>query len=155
VSGDLRLGGRYQFEGNAGGTVTACDPPRSFAATWEFGGGVTWIVVRLKDVPDGAELELEHIARVEGDLWDQYGPGAVGVGWDLALMGLGAQLRTGAAVDPAAAAAWSASAESKIFIRRSSDDWCRASITAGTSEAAASAAAARTTAFYTGSAPDA
>src|SRR5215831_3624182 len=34
VSGDLRLGGRYQFEGNAGGEVTACEPPRYVAATW-------------------------------------------------------------------------------------------------------------------------
>ena len=28
VSGDLRLGGRYQIEGNAGGTITRCEPPR-------------------------------------------------------------------------------------------------------------------------------
>lgn len=27
VSGDLRLGGRYQLEGNASGRITACDPP--------------------------------------------------------------------------------------------------------------------------------
>src|SRR5438309_5051618 len=47
VSGDLRLGGRYQLEGNAGGTIQRCDPPRSFAATWEYGEGVTWIEVRL------------------------------------------------------------------------------------------------------------
>ena len=33
VSGELKLGGRYQLKGNAGGTVTACDAPRSFATT--------------------------------------------------------------------------------------------------------------------------
>ena len=38
VEGDLRLGGRYQLKGNAGGTITACTPPDHFAATWEFGG---------------------------------------------------------------------------------------------------------------------
>lgn len=27
VSGDLRLGGRYQLEGQAGGEVLACEPP--------------------------------------------------------------------------------------------------------------------------------
>ena len=27
VSGDLRVGGRYQFEGNAGGVIEACDKP--------------------------------------------------------------------------------------------------------------------------------
>ncbi|HWI02255.1 MAG TPA: SRPBCC domain-containing protein, partial [Acidimicrobiales bacterium] len=33
VSGDLRPGGRYQLEGNAGGTIERCDPPHGFAAT--------------------------------------------------------------------------------------------------------------------------
>src|ERR1700730_11920499 len=31
VSGDLRLGGRYQLQGNAGGEVTRCEPPRLLA----------------------------------------------------------------------------------------------------------------------------
>ena len=43
IAGDLRLGGRYQLQGNAGGTITACEPPRHLAATWEFGGKVTWL----------------------------------------------------------------------------------------------------------------
>lgn len=34
VSGELKLGGHYQLEGNAGGTVERCEPPHSFAATW-------------------------------------------------------------------------------------------------------------------------
>ncbi len=28
VSGDLRVGGRYQFEGNAGGEIVRCESPR-------------------------------------------------------------------------------------------------------------------------------
>ena len=47
ISGDLRLGGQYQIEGNANGTVQECDPPHSFAATWEYGGEVSWIELRL------------------------------------------------------------------------------------------------------------
>src|SRR6266508_5865410 len=43
ISGDLRLGGRYQLEGNAGGTITACEPPRHLAVTWEYGGDVSWV----------------------------------------------------------------------------------------------------------------
>jgi uncharacterized protein YndB with AHSA1/START domain len=153
VSGDLRLGGRYQFEGNAGGEITSCEAPRYVAATWEFGGGVSWVSVRLADGPDGASLELEHIAPVPDDMWDQFGPGAVGVGWELALVGLAQYLETGRAVDPATALAWPTSEEGKAFVRQISDDWGRASITAGTDEAAAMAAAARTTGFYTGSPP--
>src|ERR1700682_3819007 len=41
ISGDLRLHGRYQLEGNAAGTIESCDPPRSFRATWEFGGQIS------------------------------------------------------------------------------------------------------------------
>lgn len=151
ISGDLKLGGRYQFEGNAGGEITRCEPPRLLAVTWEYGGGVSWLIVTLKDdAAGGTRLELEHIAHVEGDFWDRFGPGAVGVGWDLALMGLARHLASGAAVDRAEAMAWSTSAEGKDFMRRTSEAWGEASIAAGTEESAARAAAARTTAFYTG-----
>jgi uncharacterized protein YndB with AHSA1/START domain len=151
ISGDLRLGGRYQLEGNAGGEITRCEPPRLLSVTWEYGGGTSWLTVTLSDDhAGGTRLELEHIAHVEGDLWDRFGPGAVGIGWDLALMGLARHLASDAAVDPSEAAAWSASDEGKDFMRRSSEEWCKASISAGTEESAARAAAARTTAFYRG-----
>jgi len=50
VSGDLRPGGRYQLEGNAGGQITECDPPRQLAITWEYGGVVSWVKVSLDPV---------------------------------------------------------------------------------------------------------
>ena len=43
VSGDLRLGGRYAFEGNASGTIERCEPPRRIDATWEYGGQTSWV----------------------------------------------------------------------------------------------------------------
>jgi len=151
VSGDLRLGGRYQLQGNAGGTITRCEPPRVVAMTWEFGGDVTWLEVTLEPTRDGrAHLQLEHVARVPDERWDEFGPGAVGVGWDTALLGLGNHVESGATVDPREAMAWLGSDNGREFVRRSSDDWCRASIAAGTDSAAARAAAARTTAAYTG-----
>jgi len=93
ISGDLRLGGRYQLEGNAGGKIERCDPPNSFAATWEYGGDVSWIEVRLAIEPkSGTRFELEHIAHVDDERWAEFGPGAVGVGWDMGLMGLALHL---------------------------------------------------------------
>lgn len=155
ISGEFRLGGRYQFKGNAGGTITKCDPPNHLAVTWEYGSDISWVDVRLEvRASEGVHLELEHVAHVDDTRWDQFGPGAVGVGWDLGLMGLARHLSSGAALDPQAAAAWSASSEGKNFMRLSSDDWQRASIASGTSDAAAAAAAARTTAFYTGEGGD-
>jgi uncharacterized protein YndB with AHSA1/START domain len=152
VSGDLRVGGRYQLQGNAGGTVERCDPPNSFAATWEMGGETSWIEVRLSEQPDGRiRFELEHVAHVTDERWAQFGPGAVGVGWDLALIGLVRHLSGEPRVDPQQAFAWTVSDEGRQFIALSSDLWCEASIAAGTPTAGARAAAERTTAFYTGS----
>ncbi|KIH99456.1 hypothetical protein LP52_07410 [Streptomonospora alba] len=150
VSGDLSEGGRYQLEGNAGGTISSCDPPTSFTATWEFGGQVSWIEVSLAAEPTGTRLELVHIAHVDDELWDRFGPGAVGVGWDMALMGLAEHLASGAAADPAEVESWMASDEGRSFVELSSERWRRASVEFGTDEEAARAAAERTTAFYTG-----
>jgi uncharacterized protein YndB with AHSA1/START domain len=151
VTGDLRVGGRYQLEGNAGGTVERCDPPRSFAATWEYGGEVSWIEVRLTEEADGrTRLELEHTAHVDDKLWDQYGPGATGIGWDMMLLGLANHLASGQGIDPAEAVAWSGSEDGRRFMTLSGERWCEASIEAGTDEEAARAAAERVLAFYTG-----
>lgn len=151
VLGDLHLGGRYQLQGNAGGEITACEPPRHLAVTWEFGGQVSWVAVRLAEqAPDATRLELEHMAHVDDNWWDEFGPGAAGVGWDLALMGLAQHLQTGATVDRQAAMAWPTSPEGKAFVRASSNGWAQASAAAGTDVAAAQGAADRTTAFYTG-----
>jgi uncharacterized protein YndB with AHSA1/START domain len=150
VSGDLRLGGRYQLEGNAGGIIERCDPPESFAATWEFGGETTWIEVRLTPQLDiRTRLQIEHIALADAQRWAEFGPGAVGVGWDMALFGLAGHLSAGPAVTPGAGAAWLASAEGSQFVSLSSDRWSAANAAAGTDEAAARAAADRTTAAYT------
>jgi uncharacterized protein YndB with AHSA1/START domain len=151
VSGELRVGGRYQLEGNAGGVIERCEPPRSFAATWEYGGDISWIEVTLTPVDsDRTRVQLEHIA-VPGDHWEQFGPGAVGIGWDLGILGLSLHLGTGAAVDPAEVEAWSASEDGRRFMAVSSDRWCDADVASGTDAATARAAADRTVAAYTGS----
>ena len=151
VSGELRLGGRYQLEGNAGGTVTSCDPPRAFAVTWEYGGQVSWVTVRLTERDGSTQLALEHVAHDDAS-WEQFGPGAGGVGWDLGMMGLGEHLSGAARVKPADAMKWTTSDEGRAFIEQSSNDWARASIAAGTPEDTAKAAAERTRLAYTGGA---
>jgi uncharacterized protein YndB with AHSA1/START domain len=154
ITGDLKLGGRYQLQGNAVGTITTCEPPRHLAVTWEFGGGVSWVAVRLSPDPKGGtRLELEHAAHVE-EHWKKYGPGAVGIGWDLGLLGLARHLETGEAVT-LEGGAWAESEDGKDFMRRSGEDWCRADIASGAEPRAAKAAAAQTIAFYTGATPPA
>jgi uncharacterized protein YndB with AHSA1/START domain len=150
VSGDLRLGGHYQLEGNAGGTIEHCDPPKSFFATWEYGGQVSWIEVRLAaEAADRTRLEIEHIAKAGDERWAEFGPGAVGVGWDLLVMGLSLHLSGRPAADPQSSAAWVASEEGKRFMQLSGDRWCEAHIASGDDESAARAMAERTIAAYT------
>ena len=47
VSGNLEPGGRYQVEGNAGGTISACESQSHFGLTWEFAGDVSWVAVQV------------------------------------------------------------------------------------------------------------
>ena len=150
VTGDLRLGGRYQLEGNAGGTITECEPPHRFAATWEFGDATTWIEVRVSDAGDGrARFELEHVAPVDAH-WDEFGPGAVGIGWDLTVMGLALHVASGGEpVDGEAVMAWTTSTEGLEFMTLSNEAWRDADIADGTDPEIANAAAVRTLAAYT------
>ncbi|WP_433462161.1 SRPBCC family protein [Spirillospora sp. CA-128828] len=152
VSGDLRLGGRYQLEGNAGGTIERCDPPKSFSATWEYGGQTSWIEVRLTPEEDGrARFELEHIAHVD-DRWGEFGPGAVGIGWDMGLLGLSLHLASGGSAPDEVGADWPVTDEGKEFSRQSGEAWFKAHVASGADEAAARASADRTIAAYTGAA---
>ena len=154
VEGDLRLGGRYQLKGNAGGTILRCDRPNALDLTWEIMGGTSWLNLRLS--PDGprARLVLEHIAHEDGigaEHLERFGPGAVGIGWDLALRGLEQHVENPAvAIDPAAAEAWALSDEGKAFIRASGDGWGNAHAASGEDPVKARERAERTVAFYTG-----
>lgn len=162
ISGDLRLGGRYQIEGNAGGEILECVPPADgaarYSATWEHGGGVTWITVALAAVGDDAtRFELTHTARV-GDIppgfWDTFGPGATGVGWDGGLLGLALHLSgSGDGPSPAEAEAWATTDEGIAFYRGAADGWGAAHAAFGADADTAARAADQTFAFYTGQAP--
>lgn len=150
VSGNLELGGQFQIEGNASGTITECAPPHSFNATWEFGGAVSWIEVRIDPAEaDRARLTLAHIAHVDDEWWPKYGPGAAGVGWDFGLVGLAMHIG-----DPDAErmdeGVVMASEEGRAYIMSVSEDWGRADAESGESAEQARAAARRTAAFYTG-----
>lgn len=155
ITGDLRPGGRYQLEGNAGGEITVCEPPAHLSVTWEFDGDVSWVDVWLSDDPaGGTRFRLEHTATAGGEHWDQFGPGAVGIGWDLSIMGLSLHIGSdGAGVDHDEIEAWSTSPQAIDLMRSSNDGWCEADIARGTPEEVARAAAGRTIAAYTGAPP--
>jgi uncharacterized protein YndB with AHSA1/START domain len=151
VSGDFRLGGRYQFEGNAGGSIVACERPRLLRATWEYGEmgdgpPSSEIELRLSPAGDSATtFVLEHTAIVPDEMWDQFGPGAVGVGWDGGVLGLALHLRGGSVADPIA---WQLSEEGREWATRSSEAWGVAYAASGADAATVARAVENTTAFY-------
>ena len=60
---------------------------------------------RRRPGTESTTLVLEHTAIVPDEMWAQFGPGAVGVGWDGGLLGLSLHLRGGSIGDPIGLAA--------------------------------------------------
>ncbi|MDE2795185.1 MAG: SRPBCC family protein [Gemmatimonadota bacterium] len=149
VSGDLEPGGRFQLEGNAGGVIEECEPPSRVAVTWEFGGDVSWVEVGVADDGVGqARLTVTHTSLLS-EHWEQYGPGAVGVGWEMGLLGLALHI-TRPREPKLDAMEFAASRDGKALMMGSSERWGEAAVGAGEDREAARVAARRTAAFYTG-----
>ncbi len=149
VSGDLELGGRYQLQGNAGGTITRCEPPSYLALTWEFADDVSWVEARVSEDGTGrARLALTHTALLS-DHWHEFGPGAVGVGWEMGLLGM--ELHITRPDEPKLdEETFHTTPDGRALLIGSSEGWGRAAVAAGTEPDVAGARARRTTAFYTG-----
>ncbi len=149
VTGDLKLGGRYQTQGNAGGVIKACEPPKRLLVTWEMGetkeSDFSEVELRLVEVDGGTEFTLDHVAVVDPAFWNQFGPGAVGVGWDLTLLGLATHLRGESIGNPEE---FEKSPEAREFTTASCVSWEAASIAGGIPEDEAKSMGANTLAFY-------
>ena len=149
IGGELKPGGRFQLEGHASGTITACERPAHCAFTWEFGDDTSWVELQVAEAgAAGARLTLTHASHLS-DHWKRYGPGAAGVGWEMALLGLALHLARPEEPKPDATA-FATSPEGRSLITGASAGWARAAAAAGEDPDAARMAAERTAAFYTG-----
>jgi uncharacterized protein YndB with AHSA1/START domain len=138
IEGELRAGGSFQFQGNAGGDILACEPPRLLRIT--YGGPTSVVEIRLTGRDRSAtELVLEHTVPIE-IARSAAGALFVGPGWDTGLVALDLHLR-GALGD---AAAFHASREVHDFGARSVAAWSDAVTASGgaTSDELAAARAA-------------
>ena len=130
LTGDLRVGGSFQLEGNAGGDILDCVRPDRLRVT--FGGPDSVVELRLATVDDGTTtLELDHrvplamAGSVAGSIF-------VGPGWDGAFLGLSLYLAGEVPVDPVAAAN---SPEAQEYSRQSVASWVDVSTRSGLASA--------------------
>jgi uncharacterized protein YndB with AHSA1/START domain len=102
VSGELKVGGTFQLEGNAGGEILACDAPTLLRVT--FGSETSIVELRFTALDaERTGLEMVHTVPIE---IARSGAGALypGPGWDGALLALGLYVAGQVAEDPVAAA---------------------------------------------------
>ena len=127
VSGDLRVGGTFQTQGNAGGEILRCEPPQALDVTW--GGPTSLVEIRLTPSAN-AETTLDFAHIVPLSLAGS-GAGAlfVGPGWDGAVLALARYLADDTAADPAVAAS---SPEALAVNRAAIDAWVAAIRASGT-----------------------
>lgn len=129
VTGELEVGGDFQFQGNAGGEILRCDRPSWLQVS--FGGPDSIVDVRLVAIDDRTTVELVHTVPLA-----MAGSGAgalfVGPGWDGAMLGLGIHLRGEAVGNPLEAAN---SPEVIEFNRGSISRWTEAIESSGTASA--------------------
>lgn len=151
ITGDLKVGGSYQLEGHAHGTILTCDPPKNLTATWEYGDSVSWIDVSITgDGPDRARLVIEHTIGTDDENWREFGPGAVGIGWDSMVLGLAIHLATSESIDPSFGPQWTATEDGRRFLTLAGEAWHTANVAGGEDPSVARALTDRCTKAYLG-----
>ncbi|NLU83231.1 polyketide cyclase [Rhodococcus sp. HNM0569] len=133
ISGDLQLYGEYQLEGNASGQITTCDPLHEYTATWIYSLDRSTVDVRFaSERAESSTLTLEHDIPIAQEVWEKFGPGGVGIGWDLTLMSLATHLATGEPLSPEDNLAFAKSDEGRRFLALSADEWATVAEDSGT-----------------------
>ena len=99
VTGDLKVGGNFQVEGNASGEILRCDRPTRLSLT--FGAPESIVDLRLAEDGGRTTVELAHAFPFETSAAEALYPGP---GWDGAFLGLAIHLRGEVVGDPREAA---------------------------------------------------
>ena len=126
VTGELRVGGTFQVEGNAAGEVLECAPPQHLRVTW--GGPTSVVDVRVAADGPRTVVALEHSVPIE---IAQSGAGAlfVGPGWDAGVLARALHLRGEDIGDPVA---WESSLEVQRYSAAVIDAWSEVALASGT-----------------------
>lgn len=155
VVGDLREGGAFEAPRGARGHVLAVEAPHRISLTWEHGGSIDPLLVRLDPEDDGTtSLLLRHTRLVLREEFERVGPGLGAVHWEIALLALAAETdgwRASCLLDvPVPTPQWLGGEQGIEHVRAWSVRWAAEAIAAGVDEAAARRGEAATTRAYRG-----
>lgn len=92
VTGDLRVGGKYELETYAEGQILHCSAPDLLTVTMNFQGLPGEAVLALSAADGETVLEFEHTMAMDAGPWAALAPD-IGSGWDVALRYLDLHLR--------------------------------------------------------------
>lgn len=155
VVGELREGGAFEAPRGARGRVLAVEAPHRISLTWEHGGSIDPLLIRLDPEDDGTtSLLLRHTRLVPREEFERVGPGLGAVHWEIALLALAAETdgwRASCLLDvPVPTPQWLGGEQGIEHVRAWSVRWAAEAIAAGVDEAAARRGEAATTRAYRG-----
>lgn len=149
VEGTVASGSTVRFpRSGAEATIEICDHHRFFNLAWDPQNDGGLVQVSLTKVQEGTVLTLRHTLP-RNQHWDQYGPAAVGLGWDGMLLALSFYLQGDDRLAPEDQQAFSAGEEGRAFTKRSAEAWKDAHVKAGADELKAEQAARQSYEAYT------
>ena len=142
VDGELREGGRFEAPGGAGGRILQVQEPHRLGLTWQRGGQEDPLLLRLDPEDDGTtQLVLRHTALLDAEEFARTGPGALALGWELALLALAAHTDGWQSLCPEPVpvpdAAWRHGPQGGTVLRAWAVRWAAEAIAAGVDEAVA------------------
>lgn len=131
VDGDLVEGGRFHLGSGAVGSILEVEAPHKLSLTWEVDGSVDPLLLRVDPEDDGtSRVSIHHTALMDRAVFDEFGPGAVAIGWEIALQALRSEIEGGTAPTRA----WLDSEEGQAQLRAWSIRWAAEAVAAGVDE---------------------
>lgn len=142
VTGELREGGRFEAPGGVHGRIIEVEEPHRLALSWALAGGEDPLLIRLDPEDDGTTLlRLRHTALVDVDEFERTGPGAIAIGWELALLALASETdgwRSSCLnAVPTPTREWQRGTQAAAYLRAWSVRWAAEAIAAGVDEGTA------------------
>ena len=91
VTGELHEGGRFDAPDGASGSILEIEEPHRISLSWAQGGAEDPLLIQLDPEDDGTTLlRLRHTVLVDAEDFERTGPGALAIGWEIALLALAA-----------------------------------------------------------------